>query len=66
VLVILPVLLGEGEERVGEELAEIASLVDDGAIAPHIDERFAFDEVADAHELAESGEFVGKILLERN
>nr|WP_217920489.1 zinc-binding dehydrogenase [Halolamina sp. CBA1230] len=66
VLVILPVLRGEGEERIGTELAEIASLVDDGAITPHIDERFAFDEVADAHELAESGEFVGKILLEND
>ena len=66
VLVILPVLRGEGEERIGAELAEIASLVDDGTITPHIDERFAFEEVADAHELAESGEFVGKILLERN
>jgi len=64
VLVILPVLLGEGQERVGDELDEIASLVDDGAITPHIDERFTFDEVADAHALAESGEFVGKILLE--
>jgi NADPH2:quinone reductase len=64
VLVILPVLLGEGQARVGDELDEIASLVDDGAVTPHIDRRFTFDEVADAHELAESGEFVGKILLE--
>ena len=64
VLVILPVLLGDRQERIGEELEDIATLVDDGAIAPHIDERFAFADVAEAHELAESGEFVGKILLE--
>jgi NADPH2:quinone reductase len=64
VLVILPVLLGDRQERVGEELADIATLVDDGAVEPHIDERFAFDEVAEAHRLGEDGDFVGKILLE--
>ncbi|WP_436910726.1 zinc-binding dehydrogenase [Halosimplex marinum] len=64
VLVILPVLLGDRQERVGEELADIAALVDDGAVEPHVDERFAFDEVADAHRLGEDGDFVGKILLE--
>ncbi|MBP1988247.1 NADPH2:quinone reductase [Halolamina salifodinae] len=63
VLVILPVLLGEGQERVGDELEDIATLVDDGAVAPHIDRRFSFSDVDEAHELAESGEFVGKILL---
>ncbi len=64
VLVILPVLLGDRQERIGAELADIAALVDDGAVEPHIDERFAFDEVADAHRLGEDGDFVGKILLE--
>ncbi|MFC5973100.1 zinc-binding dehydrogenase [Halomarina salina] len=63
VLVILPVLLGERQERIGDELADIAALVDDGAIDPHVDERFSFDEVADAHRRAEEGDFVGKLLL---
>ncbi|GGL37042.1 quinone oxidoreductase [Halarchaeum grantii] len=63
VLVILPVLLGERQERVGAELADIAALVDDGAVEPVIDERFAFADVADAHRRAESGDFVGKLLL---
>ncbi|MBP2249962.1 NADPH2:quinone reductase [Halarchaeum solikamskense] len=63
VLVILPVLLGEGRERIGEELADIAALVDDGALAPHVDERFAFADVAEAHRRAEAGDFRGKILL---
>ena len=63
VLVILPVLLGERQRRIGEELTDIAALVDDEAIEPHIDDRFSFDEVAAAHRLAESGNFRGKLLL---
>lgn len=63
VLVILPVLLGERQERIGEELADIAALVDDGVVEPHIDERFSFEEVADAHRLAENRDFRGKLLL---
>lgn len=64
VLVILPIIRGEGQDRIGDELGEIASLVDDGAIEPVIDARFGFDDAAAAHELVESGEFVGKVLLE--
>ena len=63
VLVILPVLLGDGRERVGEELEEIASLVDDGVVEPTISARFAFSDVVDAHEAAEEGDHRGKILL---
>ncbi|WP_226479638.1 zinc-binding dehydrogenase [Natrinema amylolyticum] len=63
VLVILPVLLGERQDRIGEELADIAALVDDGAIEPHIDDRFAFDEAAAAHRRGEDGDFRGKLLL---
>jgi NADPH2:quinone reductase len=63
VLVVLPVLLGDRQERVGEELAERTTLVDGGALDPHVDERFGFDEVAAAHRRAEDGEFVGKLLL---
>ena len=59
-------LLGKRQERVGEELTDIAALVDDGAIEPHIHERFSFNEVAAAHRLAESGDFRGKLLLTNN
>jgi NADPH:quinone reductase len=65
VLVILPILLGQRQSRVGEELTTIASLVDDGAITPHIAERFSFGEVSEAHRRAEAGDFVGKLLLTR-
>ncbi|OVE85687.1 zinc-binding dehydrogenase [Natronolimnobius baerhuensis] len=63
VLVILPVLLGDRQERIGDELETIATLVDNGALEPHIDDRYAFEEVADAHRRAEEGDFVGKLLL---
>ncbi|SEA35712.1 NADPH2:quinone reductase [Haloplanus vescus] len=63
VLVIYPVLAGERQERIGEELDTIATLVDKGTVAPHIDDRYTFDEVADAHRRAEEGDFVGKLLL---
>ena len=63
VLVILPVLLGDRQERIGDELADIASLVDDGAVRPHVAERFAFDEAAAAHRRGEDGDFRGKLLL---
>ncbi|WP_339103097.1 zinc-binding dehydrogenase [Haloterrigena salinisoli] len=63
VLVILPVLLGDRQERIGEELTEIATLVDDGALEPHIADRYPFDEVADAHRRGEEGDFLGKLLL---
>nr|WP_256943835.1 zinc-binding dehydrogenase [Halobacterium hubeiense] len=65
VLVILPVLLGDRQERIGEELREIASLVDDGAVEPVVSEYFTFDEVADAHRRGEAGDFHGKLVLTR-
>ncbi|WP_266083327.1 zinc-binding dehydrogenase [Haladaptatus caseinilyticus] len=63
VLVILPVLLGKHQSHIGEELETIATLVDDGAVEPHIDERFTFEQVAAAHRRAEKGNFTGKLLL---
>ena len=63
VLVILPVLLGDRQERIGEELETIAKLVDKDALEPYIDDRFPFDEVAAAHERGEAGDCVGKLLL---
>ena len=63
VLVILPVLLGEYQERVGDELEQIASLVDEGAIKPAVSARFAFSDVIDAHETAEEDDLRGKVLL---
>lgn len=66
VLVILPVLLGERQERIGEELTDIAALVDDGAIEPHIHDQFSFEKGVDAHQLGEDGDFHGKVTLINN
>ncbi len=46
-----------------EMLAEETTVVDDGAVEPHIAERFAFDDVAEPHRPGEEGDFLGKLLL---
>ena len=63
VLVIYPVLAGRGQARIGDELETIATLVDKDVLAPHVDDRYSFADVADAHRRAEGGDFVGKLLL---
>lgn len=45
-------------------ISEMLPLFDAGALAPVIDSRFAFDDVADAHRHMESNASVGKILLD--
>ena len=44
--------------------AEIVPLFESGALAPVIDSRFAFDDIADAHRYMESDANVGKILID--
>lgn len=58
------ILTGEGMERIGAILREIATLCETGDITPLIDEhRFSFDRVADAHAYAEHGNPAGKVVL---
>ncbi|MEU6710527.1 NADP-dependent oxidoreductase [Nonomuraea sp. NPDC046802] len=45
-------------------LAELAALAADGKLAPHVDRIFPLAEAAKAHALIESGDFVGKLVLE--
>lgn len=60
----VPLLTGEGLERHGEMLRELAGLVDTGRVRPVVhDRRFTFDEVGEAHALLEAGGVVGKIVL---
>ncbi|SEG85935.1 NADPH:quinone reductase [Nonomuraea solani] len=45
-------------------LAELAALVADGKLAAHVDRVFPLAEAAKAHAIMESGDFVGKLVLE--
>lgn len=48
----------------GAQLAEIARLLDVGAVRPVIDRVFAFDELPDAMSRVESGRAKGKVVIE--
>jgi alcohol dehydrogenase len=50
-------------EPSGEQLREIASLVDGGAIKPVIDREFAFEQLPDALTYLEKGRARGKVVL---
>ncbi|MFC0211295.1 zinc-dependent alcohol dehydrogenase family protein [Paenibacillus chartarius] len=64
IFTLLQVRLGVGLEQHGAALARIAELVDAGHVRPLLDERrFTFEQVAEAHRHAESGQAVGKITL---
>ncbi|AHG93403.1 Alcohol dehydrogenase zinc-binding domain protein (plasmid) [Gemmatirosa kalamazoonensis] len=61
---LLPLLTGEGRERHGAMLRELAATVDAGCLCPLLDEaRFTFDDVAAAHRRAASAERIGKVVL---
>jgi NADPH2:quinone reductase len=67
VFMLIPLLHGVGRADHGKILSEIAGLVDAGKLKPVIDpSRFTMDQVAQAHELMESGAHVGKIVLMQN
>lgn len=54
------------EERtvLAESMARLLAWIDDGRITAPPVQRFAFDRVADAHRALESGQTVGKLVLE--
>ncbi|MEL6811793.1 MAG: NADP-dependent oxidoreductase [Bacteroidota bacterium] len=47
----------------GEDMRKLASLLESGAIKPHISRIFLFDEMAEAHRQLESGRTVGKVVV---
>lgn len=47
----------------GEHMKEIASLLESGAIKPHISKIFSFEEMKEAHLQLESGRTVGKVVV---
>lgn len=50
----------------GDQLAEIAGLIDEGIIHPVIDKIYPFDEVKNAIAYSETGRATGKIVVSRN
>jgi len=64
VFMLLPILTDHHRENYGKILGKIAQIVDDGELKPLIDpNKFTLEEVANAHELLESGQAKGKIVL---
>ena len=47
----------------GFDLHELAELVDDGRLKPHVEEAFPLERAADAHERIEGGHTRGKLVL---
>jgi NADPH:quinone reductase-like Zn-dependent oxidoreductase len=50
-------------EADGRELAEIATLVRDGVVRPHLQQSFALEAAAAAMAAVENGHTVGKVVL---
>lgn len=48
------------------QLTEIAALIDEGKVKPHISETFPLSDAAKAHEKSKTGHTVGKIVLKVN
>ncbi|MDZ7950511.1 zinc-dependent alcohol dehydrogenase family protein [Nostoc sp. DedQUE09] len=63
VFMLIPMLFGRGRAHHGEILSKLAQLVDEGKVHPHLDKIFSMAEIASAHQYAESGQAIGKIVL---
>jgi NADPH2:quinone reductase len=64
VFMLIPLLTGEGRERHGTMLREIAAAVDAGRLHPLVDETdYTFDTIEDAYRRAEGGEKLGKVVV---
>lgn len=64
IYMLIPLIHGVGQARHGEILADVASQVDTGDIAPIVDSIFPFAQTADAHRKLESGSTVGKVVVQ--
>jgi len=65
VFTLLPMLTGKGRAHHGEILREVKKLVEAGELVPLVDERrFKLETAMEAHALVESGEALGKVVVE--
>jgi NADPH:quinone reductase len=64
VFMLIPMLFGVGRAHHGEILSKLAQIVDEGKIRPLLDSKiFSMTEIASAHQHAESGQAIGKVVL---
>jgi len=65
VFMLIPLLHKIGRADHGEILRQIAGLVDQSRLRPLLDKtRYNIDQIADAHAKMESGDYIGKIVVE--
>lgn len=64
VYMLIPMIHGVGRERHGEILREVAALADAGELQPVIDQRLPLARVTEAHRRLESGQAIGKVIVE--
>lgn len=64
VFMLIPMLFNVDRARHGEVLSKLAQIVDEGKIRPLLDSKtFSMAEIASAHQYAESGQAIGKVVL---
>jgi len=64
VFMLIPMLFNLRRSHQGEILAQLAQIVDEGKIHPLLDSKpFTMTEIAAAHQHAESGQAIGKVVL---
>lgn len=64
VFMLIPMLFGGGRAHHGEILSKLAQIVDEGKIRPLLDSKiFSMTDIASAHQHAESGQAIGKVVL---
>ncbi|MFV3383242.1 zinc-dependent alcohol dehydrogenase family protein [Pseudomonas sp. NY15354] len=65
VFVLLPMLSGQGRAHQGQVLANATRLIEKGEVRPILDKhRFTLSEAHQAHDLVQSGQAVGKVVIE--
>lgn len=65
VLMLIPLLHGAGAAKHGQIMREITALAEAGQIRPLMDgEPYALEDVAAAHARLESGQAVGKVVVQ--
>lgn len=67
VFMLIPMMHNIGREVHGNILAQLAEIVEAGALVPVVDEqRFSLEQVTDAHQYLASGKAIGKVVIDIN